>query len=468
MAEPARTLHTRLVEADVNQPTVRSSIIPAMTTYATGEETQYAADESLARTMDKGDRLSNYRNQFEIPKHENGADKIYFCGNSLGLMPKKARQYVEEELDAWRDLAVDAHFKKEPSWYSYHETFRDSGARLVGARTGAGEVVMMNSLTVNLHLMMVSFYLPKGRRTKILLEQPAFPSDTYAIRTHLRTMWMDPDEHIIIVKPQAGDRTISLDQIAALLKQYKDEVALILLGGVNFFTGQVFDLASITALGHEHGCKVGFDLAHAAGNVPLKLHDWNVDFAAWCSYKYLNSGPGAVAGVFIHERHAKSTNLKDLPRYGGWWGNDPQKRFRMHLEPEFEPVPSAESWQISNPPILAMAPLRASLEIFDEVGMTALRAKSRQLTGYLRWLIEQNPSSWFEIITPRDEDEHHGQGCQLSILVHDKPRERFKALEAAGIVGDFREPNVVRVAPVPLYNTFHDVWRFAQVLAELR
>lgn len=425
---------------------------------------EFSTDESFAKQMDERDPLRQYREQFHIPKRDTGDETIYFCGNSLGLMPKKARQYVEEELDAWRDLAVDAHFDKEPSWYAYHEVFRDCGARLVGAKSQAGEVVMMNSLTVNLHLLMVSFFVPQGKRTKILMEEPAFPSDTYAIKSHLNTMWMDPSEHLIITKPQAAAQTITTEQIETILKEQGDEIALILLGGVNFFTGQVFDMQRITALGHEHGCKVGFDLAHAAGNVPLQLHDWNVDFAAWCSYKYLNSGPGAVAGVFIHERHAKNTNLNELPRYCGWWGNDPRKRFRMHLEPEFQPVPNAEAWQISNPPILAMAPLRASLEIFDCVGMDRLREKSQLLTGYLRWLIEQKPSSMFEIITPRDESQ---QGCQLSILMHDKPKERFKALDAAGVVGDFREPNVIRIAPVPLYNTFHEVWRFANVLGSL-
>lgn len=439
-----------------------------MTSHATDAMIEYSSEESFAERMDERDPMRRYREQFEIPRDDRGKEIIYLCGNSLGLMPKRARRYVEEELDAWRDLAVDAHFNKQPPWYSYHEVFRDTGARLVGAEPGAGEVVMMNSLTANLHLLMVSFFQPNGRRTKILMEQPAFPSDTYAIKTHLLSRGLDPAEHLICVEAQESRHEISVDSIATLLDQHKDEIALILLGGVNFFTGQVFDLQRITALGHEHGCVVGFDLAHAAGNVPMKLHDWNVDFAAWCSYKYLNSGPGAVAGVFIHQRHARNANLHQLPRYGGWWGNDPRKRFRMHMEPEFEPVPTAEAWQLSNPPILAMAPLRASLELFDELGMDALREKSRRLTGYLRWLIEQKPHSWFEIITPRDAGEYAGQGCQLSILVHDKPRERFDALRAAGIVSDFREPNVIRAAPVPLYNTFQDVRRFAQVLMEMR
>ncbi len=428
---------------------------------------EFEASAAFARDMDQRDPLRDYRARFEIPKQKSGEDVIYFCGNSLGLQPGKARRYVEEELDAWRDLAVDAHFGKDPSWYAYHEVFRDSGARLVGAKPGAGEIVMMNSLTVNLHLLMVSFFLPEEKRTKILMEAPAFPSDTYAIKTHLKSMWLDPDEHLIVVRPREDKPTIDVEQIEEILEERGEEIALILIGGVNFFTGQVLDLERITALGHEHGCTVGFDLAHAAGNVPLQLNDWNVDFAAWCSYKYLNAGPGAVAGVFIHERHARNTNLRERPRYGGWWGNDPAKRFRMHLEPEFEPVPSAESWQLSNPPILAMAPLRASLEIFDEAGMDRLREKSRRLTGYLRWLVERKPSEKFEIITPRDETAYFGQGCQLSLLVHDRPRERFQALQAAGVVGDFREPNVIRVAPTPLYNTFTDVWRFVETLAKL-
>ncbi len=430
-------------------------------------ETEYRAEESFAKSLDEADPLRAYRQQFHIPqcKHT-GEETVYFCGNSLGLQPRKAREYVDIELDAWRDLAVEAHFEKQPSWYAYHEVFRQSGARLVGARVG--EVVMMNSLTVNLHLLMVSFFQPdKGAgRTKILMEEPAFPSDTYAVKTHLISRGLDPDEHLIAMKPVGGAHTTSIEDLKAILDERGSEIALILLGGVNFFTGQVFDLQRITALGHAHGCIVGFDLAHAAGNVPLQLHDWGVDFAAWCSYKYLNAGPGAVAGVFIHERHASITDLVQLPRYGGWWGNDPATRFRMHLEPRFIPVPNVESWQVSNPPILAMAPLRASLELFDEVGMQPLREKSRQLTGYLRWLVERQSSSSFEIITPRDSGPFYGQGCQLSILVHDRPRERFRELTNAGVVADFREPNVIRVAPVPLYNSFHEVWRFARLITK--
>ncbi|HRP63934.1 MAG TPA: kynureninase [Phycisphaerales bacterium] len=427
----------------------------------TALETSFRADEAYARSLDAADPLRAYRERFHMPVTMRGDEVIYFCGNSLGLQPTTARAMIEEELDAWAKLGVDAHFKAKTPWFPYHEVFRECGARLVGAKPG--EVVMMNSLTANLHLLMVSFYRPEGSRTKILMESPAFPSDTYAIRTHVRTRGLNPDEHIIIMAPRAGEHTIREEDIESLIVEQGENIALILLGGVNFFTGQVFDLERITALGHSQGCIVGFDLAHAAGNVPLRLHEWRVDFAAWCSYKYLNAGPGAVAGAFIHEKHAKNTSLSELPRYGGWWGNDPRKRFRMHLEPEFEPVPSAEAWQLSNPPILAMAPLRASLAIFDEVGMDALRNKSRQLTGYLRWLIEREGSERdFEIITPRDDA---ATGCQLSFLVHHHPKDRFRALEAAGVIGDFREPNVIRVAPVPLYNSFHDVWRFAQLLA---
>jgi kynureninase len=418
----------------------------------------YQADEAFAISQDESDPIRHCRELFYIPTMPSGEARLYFCGNSLGLQPKTVRAMVEQELNDWRDLAVDAHFDGQTPWYSYHEVFADVGSRLVGAKAGAGEVVMMNSLTVNLHLLMVSFFQPQGKRTKILMEAPAFPSDTYAIKTHLRTRGLDPAEHLLVAQPQAGSHTIAMTDLEAMLHEHGEEIALVLIGGVNFFTGQVFDMARITELGRTHGCIVGFDLAHAAGNVPMKLHEWGVDFAAWCSYKYLNAGPGAVAGVFIHEKHAKQT---ELVRYGGWWGNDPSTRFRMHLEPEFLAKPTAEGWQLSNPPILAMAPLRASLDIFDDIGMDTLRAKSIKLTGYLRWLLEQQPSDRFEIITPAETD---AQGCQLSILLHDQPKARFKALESAGIVGDFREPNVIRIAPTPLYNTYHEVWQFAQTL----
>ncbi len=398
-----------------------------------------------------------------------GKPLIYLAGNSLGLMPKAARKVVEQELDDWAKLAVDAHLGAASPWYSYHETLREPTARLVGAKPN--EVICMNSLTVNLHLMMATFYRPTKSRFKILMEEPAFPSDTYAIKSQIVHHGFDPKEALVLARPREGEFAVRQDDIEAVLEKHGEQIALVLIAGVNFFTGQLFDIEKITSLAQKRGCVVGFDLAHATGNVRLALHDWNVDFAVWCSYKYLNAGPGAVAGAFVHERHA--TN-RELPRLAGWFGNDPVTRFRLHLEPEFIPVPSADGWQISNPPIFSMAPLRASLSIFDEAGgMETLRAKSIKLTGYLQFLLESNrPSnagaartSDLTVITPRETD---ARGCQLSILVHEHPKELFGKLEAAGVKCDFREPNVIRAAPTPLYNTFHEVWRFAKILAAHR
>ena len=421
----------------------------------------FSADEEFSRQLDTEDPLRSLRERFHIPAGADGRPLIYFVGNSLGLMPKATRQIVDQELDDWARLGVDGHFDAATPWYRYHETLREPAARLVGARPV--EVVCMNSLTVNLHLLMATFYRPTKARHKILMEDPAFPSDTYAIKSQIAQHGFEPDESLLLARPREGEQTIRPEDIASLLEQEGDQIALVLFAGVNFFTGQLFDIAKITAVAQQHGCMVGIDLAHAAGNVPLALHDWNVDFAVWCSYKYLNSGPGAVAGAFVHERHA--TN-RELPRLAGWWGNDPATRFRMQLEPEFIPVPSADSWQLSNPPILALAPLRTSLAIFDEAGgMEKLRAKSVRLTGYLEFLLDRIPSQIFSIITPRQPNE---RGAQLSILVHEHPQELFKKLEAAGVKTDFREPNVIRVAPAPLYNTFHEAWRFAQILAEHR
>ncbi len=432
----------------------------------TVQNNEFAADEAFARSLDEADPLRRFREQFCIPKQPNGEPVIYLCGNSLGLQPRQTRTIIEQELDDWANLAVDAHFRGQTPWYSYHEQFKRSGAKLVGAvppdESGTSEVVMMNSLTVNLHLMMVTFFQPTADRYKILIESPAFPSDIYAVKTHLQARGLNPDDALVVIEPREGEHIIRTEDVEHLLEREGRSIALVLLGGVNFFTGQVFDIARITEAAHRQGCMVGWDLAHAVGNVPLRLHDWNVDFACWCSYKYLNSGPGAVAGCFVHERHGR--NL-ELSRFAGWWGNDPQSRFKMHLIPEFTPRAGADGWQLSNPPILAMAPLRASLELFDEAGMDELRAKSLRLTGYLRFLLDDAlaHSDWRgEIITPREPETH---GCQLSILVHDQPRERFSALEKAGVVCDFREPNVIRVAPVPLYNSFMDVWQFAQILS---
>ncbi|HEX8077548.1 MAG TPA: kynureninase [Chthoniobacterales bacterium] len=419
--------------------------------------TQFSADEQLAQQLDADDPLRPFRDRFHLPLGPNNQPLIYFAGNSLGLMPKAARNIVEQELEDWARLGVDAHLEAATPWYSYHETLRGPMARLVGGNPA--EVICMNSLTVNLHLMMATFYRPAKPRFKILMEDPAFPSDTYAIKTQIVHHGLDPKEALLLAPPREGETTVRTADIVDLIEKNSDTLAVVLIGAVNFFTGQFFDIPAITTAARKHGIMVGVDFAHAVGNVPLSAHDWNVDFAVWCSYKYLNAGPGAIAGAFVHERHATNTQL---PRLAGWFGNDPKTRFRMQLEPEFIPVPSADGWQVSNPPIFSMAPLRASLAIFDEAGgMRPLREKSKQLTGYLQFLLEQTGSDHFTVITPREPE---ARGCQLSILAHQNPKELHKELEAAGVKADFREPNVIRAAPTPLYNSFHDVWRFAEIL----
>src|SRR5213594_3590644 len=418
----------------------------------------FSAGETFAREMDAQDPQRDFREQFYLPVGKDGKPLIYFGGNSLGLMPKSARQIVEEELDNWAKLGVDAHHAAGTPWYSYHEVLREPMARLVGAKPH--EVICMNSLTVNLHLMMATFYQPTKSRFKVLMEEPAFPSDTYAIKTQIIHHGLDPKDALVLARPRKGEFTIRTDDVIELIEKQADQLALVMLAGVNFFTGQLFDIEKITRAARKHGIVIGFDLAHAIGNVPLALHDCDVDFAVWCSYKYLNAGPGAVAGAFVHERHATNTKL---PRLAGWFGNDPNTRFRLHLEPDFIPVASADGWQISNPPIFSMAPLCASLAIFDHAGgIGPLRAKSIKLTGYLEFLLTEIGSKKFSIITPRNPN---GRGCQLSILAHQHPKELHEELVAAGVKCDFREPNVIRVAPTPLYNTFHEVWRFAQILA---
>ena len=408
--------------------------------------------------MDAQDTLREFRDRFHLPLGKDGKPLIYFAGNSLGLMPKSAKAIVEEELDNWAKLAVDAHHAAGTPWYTYHEALRETTARLIGAKLN--EVICMNSLTVNLHLMMATFYRPTESRFKILMEEPAFPSDTYAIKTQIMHHGLDPKEALILARPREGEFTVRTEGIVDLVEKNADQLALVILAGINFFTGQFFDIQKIAAAAQKHGAIAGFDLAHTIGNVPLSLHDWNVDFAVWCSYKYLNAGPGAVGGAFVHERHATNTKL---PRLAGWFGNDPNTRFRLHLEPDFIAVPSADGWQISNPPIFAMAPLRASLAMFDKAGgMEPLRSKSVRLTSYLEFLLNQNGSKRFTIITPTSPDE---RGCQLSILAHEHPKELHNELVAAGVKCDFREPNVIRVAPTPLYNAFHEAWRFARVLA---
>jgi len=429
-------------------------------------------DEEFARHLDSIDPLRSVRDRFHIPpaRHARGADpalegdSLYLCGNSLGLQPKAVGTLMEQELRDWAELAVEAHFhagRSEQGWYDYHEVFRETGARLVGAQPA--EVVMMNSLTVNLHLMMMSFYRPDGARRVVVIEDGAFPSDTYAVKTHLAARGMDPAADLVLLRPRAGEETLRTDDIEQTIAELGGRLALVMLGGVNFRTGQVLDMERVVKATHAVGAIAGFDLAHAAGNIPLALHDWNVDFACWCSYKYLNAGPGAIAGCFVHQRHGENPAL---PRFAGWWGNDPKRRFRMHLEPEFVPCAGADGWQISNPPIFAMVPLRASLAIFDEFGMDTLRRKSLVLTGYLEFLLRQWMPRECRIITPANPGE---RGCQLSIRVSGSdggaPKARFAALQRRGVICDFREPDVIRVAPVPLYNSFHDVWRFAQTLA---
>jgi kynureninase len=406
--------------------------------------------EDYSRHLDTTDPLAHFREEFLIPPAPDGRPSVYLCGHSLGLQARAARDLVNKELDDWARLGVEGHFHGDSAWYSYHELLRDAGARLVGAVPN--EVVFMNSLTVNLHLMLATFYQPTTERFRILTDEPAFPSDLYALQTHVRLCGQEPEDALVFAStPEEIDETLA---------DRGDEIAVVMLNGVNFLAGRHYDVAKVTAAAHAHKCIASFDLAHAAGNVVLKLHEWDVDFAVWCSYKYLNGGPGSVGGCFVHEKHGR--NL-DLPRLAGWWGNEPSTRFRMHLEPQFVPKTGADGWQVSNPPILSMAPLRASLALFDAATMPSLRAKSERLTGYLQELLDQMPLDRFDVVTPR-EPAH--RGCMLSIVVHDRPRELVKSLEARGIICDFREPNVVRVAPVPLYNSFHDVWTFARALAE--
>jgi len=421
----------------------------------------FSSDENFARQLDREDPIRDFREKFALPLGKDGKPVIYFAGNSLGLMPKSARQIVDDELDSWATFGVDAHHAAGTPWYSYHEALREPTARLVGAKPV--EVICMNSLTVNLHLMMATFYRPTKSRFKILMEEPAFPSDTYAIKTQIVQHGLNPKDALVLARPRNREFTVRTEDILELIDQHADQLAVVMIGAVNFFTGQLFDIETITVAAQKHGIIAGFDLAHAAGNVPVSLHDWNVDFAVWCSYKYLNAGPGAVAGSFVHERHATNTKL---PRLAGWFGNDPNTRFKLHLEPEFVPVASADGWQISNPPILSMAPLRASLSIFHEAGgMESLRARSMKLTGYLEFLIQRIGSKKISIITPSDPNE---RGAQLSIQAHAHPKQLHEELIAAGVKCDFREPNVIRAAPTPLYNNFHEVWRFAQILAKHR
>ncbi|HTH39059.1 MAG TPA: kynureninase [Pyrinomonadaceae bacterium] len=471
------------------------------------------SSQAAAAELDIQDPLKHFRERFCFPEGPDGGEIVYFTGNSLGLQPKTARAYVDQELDEWAKLAVEGHLHARNPWLPYHEFVTEPLARVVGAQPI--ETVAMNGLTVNLHLLMVSFYRPTKERYKIVIEKGAFPSDQYAIESQLRfhahhaneviTNYSWPlsegsplgdlerrspnyswplakgspresrEEHspnyswplaerspsestLIELAPREGESTLRTEDILETIDQHGKSIALILLGGVNYYSGQAFDMKAITEAGHRKGCIAGFDCAHAAGNLELNLHDWDVDFAAWCSYKYLNAGPGGIAGIFIHERHARSF---DLPRFAGWWGHDKETRFLMG--PEFNPLEGAEGWQISNPPILQLAALRASLEIFDEAGITNLRQKSVQLTGYLESLLDQIDDERISVITPRNPEQ---RGCQLSIRVKDADKQLFDRITSGGVSADWREPDVIRVAPVPLYNSFSDVHRFAAVLSE--
>ncbi len=410
----------------------------------------------FAREMDFEDPLKQHRDRFHIPKNPDGNDCIYLCGNSLGLQPKSVRSYVEQELSDWEKFGVEGHFHAGNPWMPYHELLTAKTAKLVGAKPI--EVVTMNTLTVNLHLLMVSFYRPTPARHKILIEANAFPSDQYAVKSQIRFHGFDPETALLEIAPLPGETTITTEQIKELLDFQGDDIALILLGGVNYYSGQVFDMEKIARAGHAKGCVVGFDLAHAVGNINLNLHQWQVDFAVWCNYKYMNGGPGCIAGAFVHEKHADDSSL---PKFSGWWGHDKETRFLMG--PEFKSTPGAEGWQLSNPPILPMAALRASVDIFDEIGMDALCAKSNRLTSYAEFLIHQIENQTIAIITPSDSQQ---RGCQLSIRITQNGKKVHQLLQKSGVVCDWREPDVLRIAPVPLYNNFTDVYHFVEILSK--
>jgi len=410
-----------------------------------------------AKEMDDADKLSSYRSQFFHPQLH-GKDAIYLCGNSLGLQPKTVKSFYEQELNDWAKYGVEGHFEAKRPWFSYHHFFTKSLAKLVGAKET--EVVAMNSLTVNLHLLMLSFYRPTKQRYKIIMEAGAFPSDMYAMETQAKLHGFNPADAVIEIAPRKGEHTIRIEDIEATIKKHKKNLAVVVFGGVNYYTGQFFDMKKIVELTHEAGALCGFDLAHAVGNKVLHLHDWKVDFACWCSYKYLNSGPGAVGGVFVNEKHVKS---KDTFRLAGWWGHDEKTRFKM--KKGFKPTKTAESWQMSNAQVLNMAAHRASLDIFDKVGMDKLAEKSLALTAYAEMLLLSLKNLKFEIITPNNPLE---RGCQLSLLFKSKGREVFEKLQSKGVIADWREPNVVRIAPVPMYNSFEDVYTLYEIMKSVK
>ncbi|HOZ51224.1 MAG TPA: kynureninase [Chitinophagaceae bacterium] len=421
------------------------------------DDKAYKATRNYAREMDDADTLSKYRNRFIIPQH-NGKDAVYLCGNSLGLQPKGVKDYFDQELNDWATHGVEGHFLAKRPWFAYHTFFTESLAKIVGATKN--EVVAMNTLTVNLHLLMLSFYKPTKQRYKIIMEAGAFPSDMYAMETQVQFHGFDPEDAIIEIAPRKGEHTIHHADIEAAIKKHKSKIALVLFGGVNYYTGQYFDLKHIVEMAHSVGALAGFDLAHAVGNKVLHLHDWQVDFACWCSYKYLNSGPGGVGGIFVHEKLLKQ---KDTFRLAGWWGHDEKTRFKM--KKGFKPMKTAESWQMSNAQVFNMAAHRASLDIFDEINMNDLAEKSYELTNYAEILLRQLTNLSFQIITPSNPLE---RGCQLSLLFKSKGKEVFDRLQKSGVVADWREPNVIRIAPVPLYNSFQDVFTLFEIMKGIK
>jgi kynureninase len=417
----------------------------------------YKHSLSFARGLDENDPMNSFRPLFRIPQR-NGKDCIYFCGNSLGLQPKAASNSIAEQMDNWAHFAVEGHFEGATPWMTYHKQARKTLSHLVGAKEH--EVVAMNSLTVNLHLLLVTFYQPKGQRRKILMEKGAFPSDQYALESHLKWYGYDPEECIIEVEPDVDNNLYSTDHIIREVAKAGDELALVLFSGIQYYTGQLFDMAAITKAAHDVGALAGFDLAHAMGNVPMSLHDAEVDFATWCSYKYLNSSPGGISGIYVHEKHAAN---KDLNRFGGWWGHNEQERFKM--KKGFDPTPNADGWQLSNAPVLLLAAHMASLDIFEKAGIDKLRKKSVALTGFLEFLLRElnKDDETVQIITSSNPEE---RGSQLSLFITNGNKEVFNAIQRRGVIADWREPNVIRIAPAPLYNTFEEVFLFVEILKE--
>ena len=415
---------------------------------------KYQNSRDFAKFMDQNDPIRSYRKKFYFPKHKGGEQAVYLCGNSLGLQPENAEKAIIEYLESWRVLGVKGHFEGNRPYTTYHEELGEKMARLVGALNE--EVVVMNSLTVNLHLMMVSFYRPSSKRYKILIEKDAFPSDQYAVKSQLEFHGFEVEEGLLELEPRPGETLLRTQDILDFIDKNGDEIALIMLGGINYYTGQAYQMKEICKKGKEKGCMVGFDLAHAAGNLDVRLHEWNVDFAVWCTYKYLNAGPGSIAACFVHQKHLHS---QDLKRFTGWWGHDKNTRFLM--DDTFVPIPTAEGWQMSNACIVSMASLRASLELFDEVGIGKLVKKSHLLTGFLEFLIGCLDQKEIEIITPAQADQ---RGAQLSIRVGQRGRALFERISELGVIADWREPDVIRIAPAPMYNSFEDVYDFVHLL----